>query len=369
MRKWKKRHKIMLVIGMVTMASYLLALRLPQAVDWYRGYLLPIGVNTLARLMSLLPCSVGELCIYLALALLAGAVIVGLFCFWKKGRFRKFARLYWEGMLWICIWVMATETFHCYILYHASTLEETYLAGVDPKEEVLEEVWQMLAGRANQLSEQMERDASGTVVYDGDLYKQCQEAMRSLGDAFPYLKGYYPNPKPIAASDFMSQQRLAGIYFPYTLEANYNTTMYIMNRPATICHEFSHLKGVILEDEANFFGFLACFRSDDPFLEYSACLSVLPYLANEVRRTLDENARNMLIKLNDWVKQDAVFLTEASWKKVEEKAVVETETVNKMTDAFLENNLKANGVADGMASYSRVVRLVLKWYVKEIGDT
>ena len=39
-----------------------------------------------------------------------------------------------------------------------------------------------------------------------------------------------------------------------------------------------------------------------------------------------------------------------------------TETVNKAANAFLETNLTMNGVKDGIKSYSRVVRLVLKYY-------
>lgn len=36
-------------------------------------------------------------------------------------------------------------------------------------------------------------------------------------------------------------------------------------------------------------------------------------------------------------------------------------TANKTTDKFLQGNLKANGVSDGMVSYSRVVRLLLDY--------
>lgn len=49
------------------------------------------------------------------------------------------------------------------------------------------------------------------------------------------------------------------------MEANYNRQMYVANVPATLCHELSHLKGVILEDEANFLGYLACVSSEDAF--------------------------------------------------------------------------------------------------------
>ena len=69
-----------------------------------------------------------------------------------------------------------------------------------------------------------------------------------------------------------------------------------------------------------------------------------------------------LPQINTFVRKDSVFLTEEAWDKVEKKAVISTETANKATDKFLQSNLKANGVSDGMISYSRVVRLLLDYY-------
>ena len=44
---------------------------------------------------------------------------------------------------------------------------------------------------------------------------------------------------------------LMGIYFPFSMEANYNQDMYKAKLPDTICHELAHTKGYIQEDEAN----------------------------------------------------------------------------------------------------------------------
>ena len=35
------------------------------------------------------------------------------------------------------------------------------------------------------------------------------------------------------------------------------------NLPFTTCHELSHLRGFMQEEEANFIGFLACVNADD----------------------------------------------------------------------------------------------------------
>ena len=54
-----------------------------------------------------------------------------------------------------------------------------------------------------------------------------------------------------------------------------------------------------------------------------------------------------------------------SWKKVEDNAVIETETVKKAADTFVDTTLKVNGVGDGKASYNRVVELMLLEYYSE----
>ena len=58
---------------------------------------------------------------------------------------------------------------------------------------------------------------------------------------------------------------------------------------------------------------------------------------------------------------DYTFLFEEDWDRINEEAVVDTETVDEISDAFTDTTLKVNGVEDGIISYSRVVELLL-WY-------
>ena len=59
---------------------------------------------------------------------------------------------------------------------------------------------------------------------------------------------------------------------------------------------------------------------------------------------------------------DRKFLTQEAWDAVEKKAVLRTETVKQAADTFLDTTLTLNGVQDGTISYSRVVKLLLKYY-------
>ena len=55
-------------------------------------------------------------------------------------------------------------------------------------------------------------------------------------------------------------------------------------------------------------------------------------------------------------------MTEEEWERINGKAVVDTETVDSVSDTLTDASLKLNGVSDGMVSYNRVVELLLQWY-------
>ena len=218
---------------------------------------------------------------------------------------------------------------------------------------------------ANALAPVFERDENGYLLYEKeDMSAKAREEMERLGEKFENLKGYYPDPKKLFLSGFYSQQYIMGYYFPFSMEANYNGQMYITNVPVTMCHELSHLKGFILEDEANFIGYLACADSEDPLFRYSAYLSVIGYLDRDFIKAIgeDEEIYRSHPRILAQVAEDKKFLTSKAWEQVEKKAVLKTETVKQAADTFLETTLTLNGVEDGTVSYSRVVKLLLQYY-------
>ena len=357
--------------------------------DFYVSNIFPVWLNTYGKWTSMFPFSVGEIMIVLAVALLIVFVVLSVIAvifLWNKKEKRRrekwtskaeykwlrFRRTYgrynafFASLLVVITWIM---TLNCYILYHCSTFEEKYWEDVITKEEYTIEELSMLRDfvvtRVNQYAKMMERDENGLVVYDGNMEEEAIRAMQNLGEIYPQLSGFYTTPKKISASEFLSQQYMKGYYFPFSLEANYNDVMYIMSKPATMCHELAHTKGFIYEDEANLIGFLACLHSDDILFQYSGYLSVLNYIDNDFYKSIGENKQvyNSHVKISSQVKKDRVFLTEDAWTKVEKKAVISTETLKKASDTFTNTTLVLNGVEQGSASYREVVGLLLDYYI------
>lgn len=357
--------------------------------DYYVSNIFPVWLNTYGKWTSTFPFSVGEIMIVLAVTLLVVFVMLGLIAViflckrkaarkkqvWTVGceyRWLRFMRGYRRyNTFFACLLVAITwiMTLNCYILYHCSTFEEKYWEDVVTKEEYTIEELGMLRDfvvtRVNQYAKMMERDENGLIIYDGNMEEEAIRAMQNLGEKYPQLSGFYTTPKKISASEFLSQQYMKGYYFPFSMEANYNDVMYIMSKPATMCHELAHTKGFIYEDEANLIAFLACLHSDDLMFQYSGYLSVLNYIDNDFYKSIGENKQvyNSHVKISSQVKKDRVFLTEDAWTKVEKKAVISTKTLKKASDTFTNTTLVLNGVEQGSASYREVVGLLLDYYI------
>lgn len=372
----KRRRIIYCVLAGAAVLLNLAAWNLPMFSDWYIAYIFPVWVNTYGRFNGMFPFSVGEFLLGLGVLLTLAAVLLALalfICFlipaYRRKKDKKLflrAGVFYRIYAWILLGVCLVMTLNCFILYHGSTFNEKYFGKTD-KEYSLEELTALrnfVVEKCNELSAQMQRDENGDILYNGDMQQEAISCMHSLGETYGGLGGFYPKTKPLLNSDFMCQQYMQGYYFPFSMEANYNDVMYIMNKPATMCHELAHLKGYIYEDEANFIGFLACISSDDILFQYSGYLSVLYYINNDFYDAVGGDLERYYaeVQILPQVHTDNIFVKEEEWERINGKAIIDTEVVEAVSDSFTETSLKLNGVEDGMISYSRVVKLLLQYY-------
>ncbi len=337
--------------------------------DFYVTHIFPAAAETYGRFSALFPFSLGEWMLaaaFLMIALLAGG---GLACLGARRLFlwyRRYLKLCGTIASVVCL----VMTLNCFILYHCSPITDVYEIGEqEGRAYSLEELALLrdyVVEQANELAQQLPRDEEGYIdeAAAGDILARAKAEMSRLGETYPRLSGYYPEPKPFFSSHFFSQQYIMGYYFPFSMEANYNDTMYVVNKPTTLCHELSHLKGFIYEDEANFIGFLACVDSADPLFRYSAYLSVISYLDYDFYEATgwDAEAYRTHPSISELVRRDDIFLTPEAWEQVEETALLDTELVREVSGEIIETNLTLNGVTDGAASYGRVVGLLLTYY-------
>lgn len=369
MMKPSRRHLqwwIMLGLCLLMVVLNILARCSAAFSDWYTMQIfLPVS-GLWTRLTGLVPFSVGEVLIAAGIVLLlitpVSLTVLLILC---KGRRRKILKIYRLTYGWILTWILTTETLHCFIQYQCTTIGEKYFSDAPETystEEVLSVYAQLVEG-INAAAPYVARDAEGHFVLTDDLQSEAKSAMQQLGETYPQFCGYYPDAKPLHFSSIMAQQSLLGVYFPFTMESNYNALVYPVNLPATLCHEYTHLKGNILEDEANFLSFLACTGSESADFRYSGYLSALEYMMNEVYML--EGAAAIEEQLDPYVRCDLyTFVPEEEMAQIEEEAIVDSVVMEEITDAAMDTTLKLNGVEDGRHSYSRMVNLLLHYYLQ-----
>ena len=348
--------------------------------DFYVANIFPKLTSLYGKITSRVGFSVGEIMLVILVLFVSFTLIFIVvhtsFLIYAKGKtekgkkflatdkvLRKISGILYRVSPVLMAIVCTIMSLNCFVLYHTSKLDVTG-TGFSGEYDLaqLAELRDYVVEKCNELSSRIPHDEKGNVIYEGNMEETAIRAMSNLSDEFPRLGGYYVTPKALHFSGFMSQQYMQGYYFPFSMEANYNNDMSIMNKPFTMCHELAHTHGYIYEDEANFLGFLACIRSDDPVFQYSGYLGVLNYINNDFYKAVDKNEYGRHEKICDKVKYDNQFLTKENWVKVEKKAVIKTETVKKAADKFIDTNLKVNGVLSGKVSYSHVVALIMDYY-------
>ena len=94
----------------------------------------------------------------------------------------------------------------------------------------------------------------------------------------------------------------------------------------------------------------------------------MSYLYQELNNLTPEEVKYMndagigICPITKQILGDTTFVLPEQWDRIEEEAVLDTETVEKASDVFVETSLQLNGVSDGMKSYSRVVELLILYY-------
>lgn len=359
----------MLIPGIIVLISVVLnlcAVYCRAFADFYTQNIFPLWQESYGRLTSLASFSVGEVLIAIGVAFVPLSLIVTvILLIIKKGRRGKVIAGFFKTYFWILSIICLIQTLNCFILYRSSIFAERNNINTSKHtRQELEKLGNRLVNEINSAAKQVKRDDKGKFILTADIDKTAAESMKNLSSKFKGLDGYYVKPKPIRCSFFMSQMNLMGIYFPFSMEANFNNDMFKAKLPDTVCHELAHTKGYIREDEANFIAFMACVESDNGDYRYSGYLSALTEVRNKIFEYADNEQKidfDSKICNEVWADMDA---NREYWKSVEEKedTVFNSESVAAVSDKAMETSLKANGVDDGKRSYGRMVDLMIDFY-------
>lgn len=342
-------------------AIYAAARYLPGFAGWYSEALYPALAGFFGSITGALPFSLMEF-----------AIAAGIFLavFWparaalavKRGQ--KTALAAFGGAAIRIISVVSAVFFlfviFCGVNYYRPSFADT--VGLEVKASSTDELYDLcseLLDSANALSTQLEHAPDGTTLYPESDYAMAKEARRSyekLCEKYEFLSmggKSFGRPKPVVFSVVMSYLQISGVYSPYTVEANVCTAGPDFLRGATMMHEQTHLRGFMIEAEANFVAYLACAESGDPYFEYSgACLALL-YSMNALYEVDPERCLELRARYCGAL--DADMRAQTEYVHAHDTKIAE------VSDSINDAYLKLNAQRDGVRSYGKMVDLLLAY--------
>lgn len=348
-----------MTVGCVLFAAGLLLLfaarGIPGMAEWYATHIYPVLVSIFGRISMVLPCSVSEVIIYILLVTFA-YFFIRLVVRLIRGQKGKEAALQLAAAVFMTSGILLfIYTINCGINYHRVSFSEyEHMQTTEYTAQELKDVCLLLTEQVNQEALLVNRDNNGIMVVDGEVGQKAVRAMKQASNTYTCLQGYYPDPKWLVNPRILSYMDLGGVYSPFTVEANYNNAMVPYNLPFTACHELSHLRGFMQEEEANFIAYLACISVQEPDMRYSGSLMAWIYSTNVLQKVdakaYQEVRSHIIPEVEIDLKANSKF-----WAEYEGKIA---EVSNQMNDTYL----KANGQSDGVASYDRMVDLLVAYY-------
>ncbi|MHC4839810.1 MAG: DUF3810 domain-containing protein [Planctomycetota bacterium] len=371
-----KRRVIILIACAVLLAISWGAAQSPGFVeDIYANGWSQLVTRGIASITGVAPTSIGELLLILSLCWFALPAAYALYNVARRKR--RFLNALACGFLQLVVFLaVAAVLFQIFwgLNYSRAPLVERLEwqkfaeqpEDADDQIDELEDLCEILVGKTNEAyaaamgEEQAESQSYlylETGIMDSDIdagYEKIQDDL-DLHESFAVSRG---PAKPFAASFVMDQLRISGVYLPWTAEANYNHNIPDASKPHTIAHEKSHQRGIASEDEANFFGYLACINAEHPYIKYSGYLFAQRQMLSALYRADAERARELINQRYPGVQSDVNAINDY-WKKFSGPV---SDVSHKVNDTYL----KTQGVKAGVQSYGLSAQLIVCHYRREL---
>lgn len=312
----------------------------------------------LARMLS---ATLGRFPFSLAEVLLGLLLLYPILCLARKRNWRSLASLAASLAVLACLLYFSFVTLWGLNYYRMPLGDIMELPLRDSHAQELSQLAEYLIHSANEIRAYVDENDDGVMVLsDGprESLLRVQAGYDKAQVLVPQLAGKYSTPKGPAISLILSYLGIAGVYSPFTGEAHVNIHMPDSSIPATAVHEAAHQRGFNREDEANFIAYLVCSLHPDADFRYSGTLLALSHTMNALYRA-DRDAFTEIVSLySPGLRRDLSYVR-SYWQQFEGPAERAADRVN---DAYL----KANQQQDGVASYGRMVDLLLA-YTRDAG--
>ena len=330
----------------------------PVFSDWFNRYISSFFRLVISKITGILPFSLGE-AMFRCLPLF---IFVALFVYFKICYDDEIKAGRFIVTLVTCLSLMFTSFVLVFgVAYNGAPLEDKL--GLQAKKVSYEE----LEYTADRLTEEIESvigdieykyDGSSVMPYSfKELNGKLNDAYNSFSGKYSYIPPLRSNVKILAVSPIMTYTHISGIFTYYTAEANLNINYPDYSMPYTMAHEMAHQRGVAPENEANFTAFLVCLESDDPYIRYSAAVSMLEYVLSAMNKASSEDYDAYISDMDIRIRGEMIAFSRFFDRYRDSVASNVTNTIN-------DTYLKASGDKAGAQSYGMVVDLACAYYAQ-----
>ncbi|MEQ8703659.1 MAG: DUF3810 domain-containing protein [Phaeodactylibacter sp.] len=145
----------------------------------------------------------------------------------------------------------------------------------------------------------------------------------------------------------------SGMYFPWSGEGQVDAGLDPLSIVSVMAHELAHGYGFGDEGTCNFWAYVACAASEDPFIAYAGHLDHFRTLAAHYLRYDREAYFQLRAELPAGIQADLDAINENLRKY--------PDIMPELRYAAYDTYLKAQGIEEGIKNYSRVVMMVKAW--------
>ena len=235
--------------------------------------------------------------------------------------------------------------------------------GLEAKDLSAQEIYDCLIIVQDELHELLEENEIRTLPSGSSIspysFEECNKILNEIyaeaSKQYPFIDGFSSRVKQIALSEPMTYTHIAGIYIPFTGEANINTNYPDYVSVFSMGHEMAHQRGVAREDEANFVAFKLMYESDDAYLRYCALTELFVYLTDTLSQENEDLFLEAFLACDDRIVWELVGYTDFFRPYSNSK-------VSTVANAINDASIKLRGDSDGTKSYNMMIELAVAYF-------
>ncbi|MBQ9832477.1 MAG: DUF3810 domain-containing protein [Clostridia bacterium] len=352
-REWKKTAKRLplLLLFFVVFILVKLAQAAPDRVEKvFSAKVYPRIYSFVSSVTSMVQVSIAEIVIFaVTVAFIVLLLMLGYKLICHKVKFASFVRVLIGLAAGIGVFV---NLFYCMWGFNYCRPELSVLMPMTEKTHTdyeFEELCKLLIDEAKKFSKSSDKEKT-----HDEYFELVSLGYQKLGEKYKIFDINVKKAKAVKMSELLSHCNIAGIYIPFTAEANVNVHQPLLLIPYDAAHESAHALGFAREEEANFIAYICCMESDNDFVKYSGTMGALLYCMDRMYEISPKVYDELLNLYSEKMKNDLEEY-QKYWSKYNGVAAKIADDVN---DAYLV----ANGQENGTDSYGMMTELLLDYY-------